>query len=215
MSWGSTPNRVALAPLRQWIEDESKKQISARQTSGRGEAESKLMFLRKTAVAYGIAELLRQTRAHRYSAYSHASLDGQCIVDNFVVRTKVPGRGSQPTWRDVEGVDMLSLKLSVDILEPSFLWDGDDDDQEEMGKFLEVACPSLPDADGTAVFVNQSEEGARCHSFGFLLHTLLSNCPPISADETHGIRFQGGPESASMDVGASGEPASKKTKTAD
>jgi hypothetical protein len=173
------------------------------------------MFLRKTTVAYGMAELLRQTRARRYSASSHASLDGQCNVDNFVVRTKVPGRGSQPTWRDVEGVDMLSPKLSVDILEPSFLWDGDDDDQEEMGTFLEVACPSLPDADGTAVFVNQSEEGARCHSFGFLLHTLFSNCPPISAAETHGIRFQGGPESASMGVDASGEPASKKTKTTD
>ena len=215
MSSASNSNRVALAPLRAWKEGESERQISAPQTSGRCEAANKQTLLRKTAVAYGIAELLKKNRSHRYSTSPHASLDGQCSIDNFVVRTKVPGRGSQPTWRDVEGVDMLSPKLSVDILEPSFLWDGDDDDQEEMGTFLEVACPSLPDADGTAIFVNQSEEGARCHSFGFLLHTLFSNCLPISADETHGIRFQGGPESASMGVGASGEPASKKTKTTD
>ena len=218
MSWGSTHNRVARSPLRQWVEGESKKQISAGQTAGRGEAENKKMFLRKTTVAYSIAELLRQTRAHQYSVFCQAPLDGKCNIDSFIVRTKVPSEGSQPTWRDVEGVDMLSPKLSVNIVEPTFLWDGNDDDQEEMGTFLEVECPSLPDADGAAVFVNQSEENHRCHSFGVLLYILFSNCQPISADETRGIRFhpdEGGPESTSKDVGASREPTSKKTKTAD
>ena len=218
MTSASISNSVALLPLREWKERESERQISAPQTPGRCDAANKQMFLRKTAVAYGIAELLRLTRAHRYSALSQVSLDDQCNIDNFVVRTKVPGQGSHPTWRDVEGVDMLSPKLSVNIVEPSFLWDGNDGDQEEMGgKFLEVECPSLPDADDTAVLVNQSEEDHRCHSLGFLLYILFSSCPPTSADETHGIKFhrdEGGPEPASMDVGPSGEPVRKKTKTA-
>jgi hypothetical protein len=176
------------------------------------------MFLRKTAVAYGIAELLRQTRAHRYSASSQVSLDGQCNIDNFVVRTKVFGRGSHPTWRDIDGVEMLSPRLLANIVEPSFLWDGDDGDREEMGSFLEIEFPSLPVSDGAAVFVNQSEEDTRCRLFGVLLYELFFECSPLSAGNTCGIRAhtdEGGLKSALENDDVPPESASKKTKLVD
>jgi len=188
-----------VAPLRQWAEDVSTK---ASQSSGRGEAENKqYIILRKTAVAYGIGELLRQARSHRDMA--------SCNIDNFVVRTKAAGRGSQATWRDIEGVEMLSPRLSVNIVEPSFLCEGYDDDQEEeMGRYLEVEFPSLPVTDGApalvdrgkAVFVDQSEEDDRCHKFGLLLYELFFVCRP---------------ECASKNVVAPQGPTHKKTKLID
>ena len=217
MSSASNSNRVALAPLREWKERESERQISAWQTSGRCEAANKQALLRKTAVAYGIAEVLRHTRSHRYSASSHVSLDGQCNIDNFVVRTNADGQSSRPSWRDVEGVDMLSPKLSVNIAEPSFLCDsfqeGNDDIQEEMGGFLEVEFPSHPDTDGAAIFICQSEEGRRCHLFGVLLNELFSHRPPISAENAR--RNEGGTEATLKNGDAPGEPARKKTQLAD
>ena len=97
------------------------------------------MLLGKTAEAYGIGELLRQVRA------SLILLDKQLSIDNFVVPTNADGLSSYPSWRDIEGVDMLSPKLSVNIVEPSFLrgsfQEGNGDDQEEMGGYLEVEIP--------------------------------------------------------------------------
>ena len=82
-------------------------------------------------------------------------LDEQFNIDNFVVRTNADGLSSRPSWRDIEGVGMLSPKLSVNIVEPSFLrgsfQEGNGDDQEEMGGYLEVDIPSHPDADDAAI----------------------------------------------------------------
>jgi hypothetical protein len=225
MSWGRTNNRVALVPLREWTDGDFRQQFSPQQTRGRGkEAMDKQMLLRNTTVAYGIGELLRKTRSHHYSAFPqtcHTSLDRQCNVDNFVVRTKGAGQdqGSQLTWKGIEGVEMLSPRLSVNIVEPSFLREVYDDDQEEMGRYLEVEFPSHPDADDAAVFVNQCEEDRRCHSFGVLLCELFSRCSPTSAEDTRGIRFHstedepGGSTSNNSD--APREPACKKTKSVD
>ncbi len=118
------------------------------------------MLFRKTTIAYGIAELLRKTRS------SPISPDVQCKIDNYVVQTK------QPTRADIVGVDMLLPRLSVVIVEPSYLWEGYDDDRQEMGRYFEVKFPSLPEADGAAVFFSQSEESDRCHSY---LITLIQN----------------------------------------
>jgi len=93
-------------------EGESKK---AQQELGRDAAEYTQILLGKIAVAYGIAELLRRVRA------SLILLDEQFSIDNFVVRTNADGLSFRPSWRDIEGVDMLSPKLSVNIVEPSFL----------------------------------------------------------------------------------------------
>ena len=218
MSSASSSNRAALAPLREWKEGESERQISALQTPGLCEAANKQTLLRKTAIAYSIAELLRQARPHCYPASPQASLNEQCSIDNFFVRTKVPSRGSHPTWRDIEGVDMLLPRLQANIVEPSFLWEENDGDQEDTGAFLEVEFPSLPDADGAAVFVNQSEEDVRCHLFGVFLYKLFFECSPLSAGNIRGIGAhtdEGGPESAWKNDGVPREPASKKTKLVD
>ena len=177
------------------------------------------MLLRKTTVAYGIGELLRQTRARRDPASPPMPLDEQCIMDNFVVRTKAAGRSSHPSWKDIEGVDMLSPRLSVNIVEPSFLREVIDNDQDDtMGRYLEVEFPSHPDADDAAVFVDQCEEDHRCHSFGALLCELFSHCSPTSAADTRGIRFHSSedePESTSKNGDAPREPARKKTQLVD
>jgi hypothetical protein len=212
-----TNKEVLPAPLRQWIEDESWwMNFFARQEPGGGENVIKQTILRKTVIAFGIAELLRQVaRFHHISALPQASVDDRCSIDNFVVRTKEPGRRSHPTWKDIEGVDMLSPKLSVNIVEPSFLQEENDGDQDdEMGRYLEAEFSTVPDAVGEAVFVNQSEEDDRCHSFGVLLYELFFNCPPLSAgDNPHD---GGGPVSpTSRDVDSSLERSCKKIQLVD
>ena len=201
-------NGVTLAPLQRWTEGESK---NARHAPGREAAEYTQNLLRKTAVAYGIGELLRRVRV------SLILLDEQFNIDNFVVRANADGQSSRPSWKDIEGVDMLSPKLSVSLVEPSFLLgsfqEGTGDDQEEMGGYLEVEFPSHPDADVAAIFISQSEEDRRCHLFGVLLNELFSHRPPISAEDTR--NNEGGTESTSKNGDAPGEPARKKTQLVD
>ncbi len=52
-----------------------------------------------------------------------------------------------------QGCGHAVAKLPANITEPSFLWE-DDGDREEMEAFLEVEFPSLPESDGTAIFVS-------------------------------------------------------------
>jgi hypothetical protein len=187
--------------------------MKALHAPGRGAADYTQILLRKTAVAYGIGELLRRVRA------SLILLDEQFNIDNFVVRTNADGLSSCPSWRDIEGVEMLSPKLSVNIVEPSFLLgsfqEGNDDHQEELGGYFEVEFPSHPDADadGAAIFISQSEEDRRCHLFGFLLNELFSHRPPISAEDTHSN--EGGTESTLKNGDAPVEPARKKNQLVD
>ncbi len=217
MPWDSNNNRAALAlvPLGQWTEGKARELILAQQTPGHGEAENKQMLLRKTTVTYGIGELLRQTRVRRDPASPPMPLDKECIMDNFVVRTKAAGRSSHPSWKDIKGVDMLSPRLSVNIVEPSFLREVIDNDQDNtMGRYLEVQFPFHPDADNAAVFV---EEDHQCHSFEALLCKLFSHCSPILAEGTRWNRFHSSKddESTSKNGDAPREPARKKTQLVD
>ncbi|KAL3822373.1 hypothetical protein ACHAXA_010851 [Cyclostephanos tholiformis] len=219
MSWGSTNSRVVFVPLRQWSEG-GFTEHSPPQTPVCCDFEGKQVLLGKTAVAYGIAGLLQQTRSLCYSALSQTSLDEQCDINNFIVRIKSPSQGSQPTWRDIEGVDMLRPRLSVNIVEPSYLMGDDGDGQEsELGGYLEAEFPSLKKkADGAADFVDQIEEGNRCHLFGVLLFELFSRSFPLLARDSRGIRFRDNEsetEFASEDAGSSREPAHKKTQLVD
>ncbi len=188
-------------------EGESKK---AQQELGRDAAEYTQILLGKTAVAYGIAELLRRVRA------SLILLDEQFSIDNFVVRTNAESLRSRPSWRDIEGVDMLSPKLSVNIVEPSFLrgsfQEGNGDDQEEMGGYLEVEIPSHPDADGAAIFISQREEVRQCHLFGVLLNELFFHRPTISAEDMHN---EGGTDATPKNGDEQREPTHKRTQLVD
>jgi hypothetical protein len=169
------------------------------------------MLLRKTAVAYGIGELLRQVRALLIL------LDKQFNMDNFVVRTNADGLSSRPSWKDIKGIDMLLPKLFVNIVEPSYLWgsfqEGNGNDQEEMGRYLEVEFPNLPDADGAAIFISQSKEDRRCHLFGVLLYELYTHRPPMSAEDAH--INEGGTESTLNNGAAPRKPACRKNRLDD
>ena len=187
-----------LVPLRRWIEGEVKEQLAAaRQTTtisiaGCEKERRKEMILRKTTVAYGMAEVLRRARPNSRAPHTPLSLSqcyGQiCSADNFVVRsTSNEAAPIAAGWRNIKGVDMLSPQLSVNISEPYFLRSifasGDEqgfDQQGEVqtGRYLEVEfssglCP-LSDL-GEAAAVSQSEEDVRCHSLGFLLYELFSH----------------------------------------
>ena len=210
-------------PLRKWIEGESAKQNSTCQTAGHGGDENKRVLLLKTTVAYGMAQLLRKSRSLlplSFHPVKTSSLHTQFNIDNFVVRTKKvsnDGQHSQPTMKDIKGVGMLSPKLSVNIVEPLFTTFSSDDNEDNMGRYLEAEFPSFPDADGTAVVFYHSEEDERCHLFGIILRELFSNCsPPAEAMRGNILHTnRGGPESALTNGDASQEPARKKTQLID
>ncbi|KAL7543351.1 hypothetical protein ACHAXR_012671 [Thalassiosira sp. AJA248-18] len=222
---------LALTPLRRWIEAEAKKQISARQYAGFGEKRKNEMILRKTAVAYGIAELVRHARAH--PSANPRSVGEQCCIDNFVVRTlpdDAAAAGRTPrssSWNDVKGLDMLLPGRSLNIVEPFFLrssfsdvssgsdqegqTSGSGEQEDGMGKYLEVEFfPPRPDdaAGGESAAVSQREEDSRCHLLGVLLYELFSHLSPYP-----GARFSESELENGGDVLT--EPARKKARTLD
>ena len=106
----------------------------------------------------------------------------------------------QPFLNTIEGVDMISPRLSVDIIEPSFLFD--DDDDSKMGRYLEVEfsssrlIPSTSDQveaeranagpTETTVFVNQIDEDDRCYWLGVLLYELYFHNDTTNSDDHAG-----------------------------
>jgi hypothetical protein len=227
MMIGATgPSQMMLAhvQLRQWIERESNfyKSISER---GAGEYGYKLMTLRQTTVAYGIAELLKLARSRCYSglALPPISLNEQCNIDNFIVRVHATTQTSHPC-SDIEGVDMLTPRLSINIIEPSFLRGGDDYDEltRKLGRYVEVEFPlgTIPyaAAEDAAVFINQSEEDDRCHMFGVLLYDLFLKQSSEVINGGHNLvsasnagRDNDTKKPAAQNLDATLEPARKKT----
>ena len=169
-------NRVEFVQLRQWTEGESiiYKSFSEQ---GAGEYGYKLMTLRQTTVAYGIAELLKLARSRCSGlALPPISLSEQCNIDNFIVRVNSTFQTSHPC-SDIEGVDMLTPRLSINIIEPSFLREEYDGELvRKLGRYVEAEFPlgMIPYAtEDAAVFINQSEEDDRCHMFGVLMYELF------------------------------------------
>jgi hypothetical protein len=209
--------------LRQWIEGESNvyKSYSER---GVGEYGYKLMTLRQTTVIYGIAELLKLSRSRCYSglALPPISLSYQCSIDNFIVRVNSTAQTSHPC-SDIEGVDMLTPRLSINIIEPSYLRDGDDNEEitRKLGRFVEVEFPLgiiLHAAEDAAVFINQSEKDDRCHMFGVLLYELFFKQSSEVTKGGHNLmslsnvgRDNESKKPAARNLDASFEPARKKT----
>ncbi len=111
------------------------------------------------------------------------------------------------------GVDMLSPRLSVNIVEPYFLQGVNDGDQDDtIGRYLEAEFPSVPGTDEAAVFFDQREEDDRCQSFGVLLYKLFFNCSLTWNDPDDDC---GGPESAPENDHVSLEPFRKKIRLVD
>jgi hypothetical protein len=209
-------NRVdVVIPLRQWILQKggANKQCGPECHEERSqEAESlvnKRILLRKTTVAYGIAELLKHA-SRSGSSGMLARPPNISHLDNFAVRvgnnnttggsstnSSSSSSNQRPFLNNIEGVDMISPRLSVDIIEPSFLFD----DDSKMGRYLEVEFPSSHLISSTSdqaeagrakagptetIFVNQIDEDERCYWLGVLLYELYFHNDTTNSDDHTG-----------------------------
>ena len=192
----STNSVTTLVSLRTWITVEET-------TDGDTKPPEDELLLRKTTVAYGIAEVLKRVNAPPL----------RWDIDNFAVRVassaSPPSRGAPP-WAGVRGVAMLSPRLSVEITEPSFLRGGIDGGERGGGRHadplaganLETECPDAAPAAVPAADPPGAED-ARCHALGVLLYELFSGLVPSP------VRGRGG------DPPAPREPARKKARRPD
>lgn len=198
------PDLDEAVPLQTWLHAEIQKQIPEQQNG------LQLSIVRKTTVAYAVAQLLR--RAITSAPLSAAKIS----LDNFVIRTKQRHADSDSTsssLADISGVDMISEGLSLTITEPSFVNNVLKEGEEGgTGTFLEVSIsPSqLPESSSSASF-EQIDERIICHTFGVLLYQLYSNLDPIPKEsQLGGNPTQKSGEQLGDDCDEAKEPAKKK-----
>ena len=204
-----TSNDTIKISLRQWIQEELHRQpLDQKQNDTSAtiiQASRKKYFLCKTAVAYGIVELLR--RADIIASDDAITPSRVYSVDNFVVfkRSKI---SHQTSWDDITGIDMITPTLHAELAEPSFLGHFSDDDTEEnVGVYLEVEIsPPLPEGiNATGTRQTNENESYHCRNLGTMLYELYSGmAPSMTEDETHRLDYVG------SDRQANGEPARKK-----
>lgn len=218
----NNPDGVETVPLRTWLEEEIKKEQPAAQKNNNdieSLSSSQLFILRKTTVAYAVAELLR-----RAITAAPLSADKICL-DNFVVRTKKKDDESasfstSPSTADILGVDMVSEMLSLTIIEPSYMNHLFDEGGEEVGpgRYLEVCIsPSKPPQPNNTSAVDPSHERTVCHLFGILLYQLYSNLDPFPMTNLLGVQpmQQDTTLLGDDDNGDTREPVHKKAATSD
>ncbi len=202
-----TPNQpelVEAVPLQTWLHAEIQKQVSEQQNG------LQLSIVRKTTVAYAVAQLLR--RAITSAPLSAAKIS----IDNFVVRTKnrhVASGSTSSTLSDISGVDMISEGLSLTINEPSFVNNILNGGEEGgTGHFLEVSIsPSQLSENSSSSAFEQIDERIICHTFGVLLYQLYSNLDPIPKEsQLGGNPIQKSGEQLVDDCHGAKEPAKKK-----
>ena len=189
-------------PLQTWLQGEQK-QVPEHQNG------LQLSIVRKTTVAYAVAQLLRRA-ASTSPPFSTAKIS----VDNFVVHTKkrhVSDSELIPTSSvaDISGVDMISEGLSLTIIEPSYMNNVLDEREEGgAGSSLEVSISPFQLSGRSSSAVEHIDERTICHMFGLLLYQIYSNLDSIPASLL-GI----GPIFKSGGDGYDGakEPAKKKT----
>ena len=218
---------VVLVPLRNWLEIEAAAKPSSIDRSN----SSKESFIRRTTVAYGIAELLKRTDVSKIDEYAR--------IDNIVVflskNEARPGEG-------IKGIGMISPGLTLKIEEPSYLnffLEGDGRNGDEWGRCLEVeldntssvlprvnlaeqltanqivlpqnnnlaalADAALADAALASAAAEEECESNRCYLFARLLHELLLNEPLPNTNND--VRY-----SASDGTTSSTEPAQKRAR---
>eukprot|EP00984_Skeletonema_dohrnii_P018052 scaffold8341_cov114-Skeletonema_dohrnii-CCMP3373.AAC.2 len=176
---------VASIPLCNWIKCEEAKSATVVDLEKDNITRNNESIIRRTTIAYGIAELLKRS--------SSGALDEEndIRIDNFAVFiSKDPSR----SWDDINGVAMMSSGQSVTIEEPSYLCgllEGEEDCDGQMGRCLEVEFKSTAPRDNSktqqveaAVNLDEHQasmkmngESSRCHSFARLLYELFTHEP--------------------------------------
>ena len=207
----ATDDVTVLIPLRIWMGNNlpfADPQKSGHQNNNY-EKES---IIRKTTIAYGIAELLKR---------SNGIPNEEIRIDNFDVSVS-----EKRSWDDIKGVSMISSGVSVMIEEPPYLsclLEGEDCDGRIIGRCLEVELTSAPHEKysrtpttaaeeahnnvghqgGMNVLAAVPEENNRCHLLAQLLYELFSHEPFL--DDTI----------ADSDSASTIEPAQKRAKSHD
>ncbi len=127
-------------PLRSWMDMEAKKtplDPRPNYNSNRNTC-SKESIIRKTTVAFGIAELLLRS--------DNINNDGADLdilqLDNFAVHVKKISPSERPhqPWDDMKGVSMTCPRLALSIEEPAYLscLMEPEEKQGQLGRYLEV-----------------------------------------------------------------------------
>jgi hypothetical protein len=212
---GNQPNEEAV-PLRTWLEGEIKSEVPGYQSGEHSKksisqlSPQKLSIIRKTTVAYAVAELLRRS-------ITSAPLSADKIsLDNFAVRKKTPHHesslfSSSAPICDILGVEMISEGMSLTIIEPSYmnnLFDEGEEGGAAAGRYLEVCISHsspLPVNNYSSAH-EQIQERTACHLFGIFLYQLYSNLDPFPMKNLMGMR----PTEQGDELMDAKQPANKK-----
>jgi len=208
---GNQPNEEEAVPLRTWLKGEIKHRGDDSKKSTCQLSPPQLSILRKTTVAYAVAELLRRS-------ITSAPLSAEKIsLDNFAVRKKKPHHesslfSSSAPMCDILGVDMISEGMSLTIIEPSYmnnLFDEGEDGGAAAGRYLEVCISHsspLPVNNYSLALEQQIQERTVCHLFGIFLYQLYSNLDPFPMKNLMGMR----PTEHGDELMDAKQPANKK-----
>jgi len=173
-------------PLREWLEAEMIIHRHAAENHQSNHVTQPLMVLiRKTTVAYAVAVLLQE-------AISIAPLTAEKVsLDNFIVRTKkheVKDNNQKESFCAqvshfaaddiILGVDMISEKLSLAIIQPS---------SGGGGLEVRITSPPLPGSSSSSSAFEQMKESTICQLFGVLLYQLYSNLDPFLEKNLEGV----------------------------
>lgn len=181
---GGCTSDVVQIPLCSWMKNEEAKvatEISNTQNNNNDDKKCfKESIIRRTTIAYGIAELLKRS--------SDGALEGGNVIriDDFVVSVCKRRGGSMRSWEDIKGVAMVSSGMSLTIEEPSYLrglLEGESGCDGEMGRCLEVELVSDSKTCEAAAALDNVGQSAcmtvaeckRCHVFARLLYELFTH----------------------------------------
>lgn len=188
-------------PLKKWILSEVDDQVKIKPHQDRS-MQQKISMLRRTNVAYGIAELLRyMIKTAPYHAITPSTIHKSCVTRNFVVRLlKMPSEGYyennlteehysvEPGW-EVAGVSMISPPLSIRVIAPSFSGSDvfEEEGKDKMGKNVqvEIILHDLPVWEDQTDNISQKDELMLCHLFGVILYVLFSQSGELEKAEVH------------------------------
>ena len=181
-----------LVPLRNWLQIEAAAKPSSIDRS------NKESLIRRTTVAYGIAELLKLTDVEKIDEYAR--------IDNIVLF--VSKKNEARPGEGIKGIGMISPGLTLKVEEPSYLncfLEREERNSDQWGRYLEVELDNTssvlprvncgggqltanhnvaPQNNNLATLVAAASAAAeeecennRCYLFARLLHELLLNEP--------------------------------------